>query len=703
MISNAQVALFIRLTQHAGEGLPADLNEDAVRNVFQIERGEGGVASAQLKEALWSTIKVTVGNGNPKSGVNFRALRSALYRRSRFLGDESAHSCFLVCEAILFGVSETYFTSLEAASAWTKAIQAALAISRLDDVERTFRHERDNIVCDAANRWRSRGYGIRLEGGQFLFDESEYVRAATEIEDMVRRIGGRRLVNVLLVSLQNSEQFADDRYSIPSSATTLPTERAVGSLPYGYLLQLAVKHFRSEPSYASRETAARCLEYATDLVSVLDVEHFSAFSKVFTDIEHLPQYVRTAALDEFCFRFRQIRPVDALYMLEELFGWMQFEPLRKHRGWGYAEVISIARLCLKETDARAVNQVYDLATISDRTGLPLSTTKALMSWFTHRTDEVNVDFVSPTDAIQCDFFLKPFVWKSGHKVLMPAPPVAGVAFIEAFLGILREAVGPEADSRVGYAMEAVLASSFRRQGIEPTAVSQKYRVGKQQFDCDLLVETPDAILLFEVKKKSLTHATLAGGPLEGLTDLSLAMVKAQTQLLHHEYALSQDKGIRFENGIHVVRGGRRIEKIAVTLFDWGAIQDRVVSDTLLNQLGSGVQIQADQVPESQKKRLEECNRILERVRAQRVKAAQLTETSQPFFDCTFLGLPHILFMLAGVKTSEEFIENLRAFKQIIAQTLDPYRGLRYAQYLRGYKTDLATCQSVEEDSLQRLI
>lgn len=355
--------------------------------------------------------------------------------------------------------------------------------------------------------------------------------------------------------------------------------------------------------------------------------------------------------------------------------------MHAHHGWATSEAILVAKVCLQPGRKFPVNILFRVEDISRVTKLPVQRVQRILGTFVHRTDQLNAEFLHPTNAEKSSLHKKPLIWQPGNKVLLTSPSIGSIGFIEAMLGAIRE-IDKQADNKTGVAMESMLAEAFRRQGIEPTATSLKYEVGKQVFDCDLLVETQDTIIFFEVKKKSLTGPAMAGSPLNALIDICLAMVKAQTQLLHHELQLAVAGEITFENGLQLKSGGRRVEKIAVTLLDWGGIQDRDVSDTLLKNL-NGTSISADSATNWQKKKLIECNELLQLMTEQAKQLSQLQGERHPFFDCLFLGMPQILFMLAGTKTAEEFVARLRTFQHTSVATLDMYRTQRYMDGLKA--------------------
>lgn len=305
MISNAEVEQFIELVAQARTTLPGQLDDTSIRDAFKIdERAAGGLN--QLRNVLWSVVGSAVALPSAQESINLRLLQSALFRRSRFNADGTMYDA--IAATILFGVNEKSFVSLSDSETWITAIRAAFALDAILDHRPDRANQRDAIVTDAALRWLSRGYRIRLDGQQFTFEDDEEARAARAVDEMARQIGGQRLTFSLLTLLRNHGHFVDGLFSTPSSAKPVREDRATGSVPYGYVLQVAARHMRFTPAFFSQKLLTSFIEYATDLVSILDLEAFSAWARIFTDRVHLPRYVQTTTLDDFVSDFARFVP-----------------------------------------------------------------------------------------------------------------------------------------------------------------------------------------------------------------------------------------------------------------------------------------------------------------------------------------------------------------------------------------------------------
>jgi Holliday junction resolvase len=124
---------------------------------------------------------------------------------------------------------------------------------------------------------------------------------------------------------------------------------------------------------------------------------------------------------------------------------------------------------------------------------------------------------------------------------------------------------------MGSAVERVVAAALRGHGLNVTIQGGTYKMldplsgANQVGECDVVAETPEAIVFVETKKKPHRRVSSTGDALANLIDLSGSLFDAQAQLAQHERILLHHNYIQFESGKRLDHGGRNIERIAVTL------------------------------------------------------------------------------------------------------------------------------------------
>lgn len=676
VITSQEIESFVALANEARTyALPSD--PASIARHFGIE---GQLGASQVRMAIYARIRDAVVDQATTMPLDLRSLKSALVRRSRFKVD--AEPYYRVPERILYGVNEFKFRPVSEREAWIRAISAAYALMALPGESSSDHVDADWTVTNGAQRLQARSYRIRLDGGDFVFEEGEFERCCRDIDGLAERVGGMAIVYGLLKILQNQKRFQRGRYRVGRQATVLSVAPPDPSIPYGYLFNVALRHMGSAASgRVDGKLLGELIAFATDFITVADIETYSVYGFMFTDHAHLPRYLQRLLLGDFLLGLRQLVPEDALTMIRGLFNWVDPAVMKERLGWTVADAIRLAEFLLRAVGPDTINMMFrhrDLA-VAVRGHEAL---RKMLPAFVHRIDELNRGFTGPMKAAAAEFDRKPLVWQPGQKVLLISPPLCAIGFFEALAATTR-GLDPDADKKIGLAAETMLANAFRQHGIAPAVVSGAFKVGKTDYNCDLAVETTDAVILFEVKKKSLTRAAMGGDIHGGLVDLCLAMIKAQSQLGIQEIELLKHGELRLANGDKLELRKRRIERVAVTLLDWGSIQYRSVVDNVHKVLASSNVGATSPTPE-QAKAIAKNNRLLVQLSEQNRELSALKgQPQQPFFDWTFLGIPQILFMLDGVTDADGFYANLRTAKHMVTGSLDTYETLTYMQNLRA--------------------
>jgi hypothetical protein len=252
--------------------------------------------------------------------------------------------------------------------------------------------------------------------------------------------------------------------------------------------------------------------------------------------------------------------------------------------------------------------------------------------------------------------------------------MSSIGFYEAIASGVRAAHGAQSDQKIGDAIESTLADAFQQNGIAPSVVSRKYDMFGTHGECDLVIETGATILLIELKKKSMTRASQAGDSFKSFADLFGGVLDTQSQLGQHELLLLEHGHIEFLDGSRLELAGRSIERLAVTLMDWGGTQDRMILRTVANTLmGSSVALEGASA--SQADLLLKANDTLKELARQQNQLHQYYQeiANWQFSNWWFLSVPQILYVLGEVSSAEQFYDRLRKVKSMTSGSLDFYQ------------------------------
>jgi hypothetical protein len=308
----------------------------------------------------------------------------------------------------------------------------------------------------------------------------------------------------------------------------------------------------------------------------------------------------------------------------------------------------------------------------------------------HSLSGANQNFSRPTDApvpddptlkdAGHDFFLRPLLRHPGRRFVLLDRSVCAPACLEALLTPLRlERKG--LDDRIGSEVERFLKAQFASHGI-PTSGGD-YDAGGQHGECDLVLEAPDAVIFLEVKKKTLTRRSRAGSDAHLILDLAGSLLDAQVQAGRHEVRLRHHGYLDLHRDGSTTRlelNDRQVERVAVSLFDFGSFQDRIL---LTQFLEATMNARFRPLAASLNEKFDKINKALIEIREQ-VGALHpgQREVNQPFFNCWFLSVPQLLVLLDGVGDTADFKAALWSCRHVVTGSSDLYFDLSYMRRLK---------------------
>jgi len=306
---------------------------------------------------------------------------------------------------------------------------------------------------------------------------------------------------------------------------------------------------------------------------------------------------------------------------------------------------------------------------------------------THPASGANQLFSKPTDAptntgpsgkkAGHDFFQRPLLSADRKSYWMLDRSLCALPCLEAVLGVLRTS-HKDFDDRLGTPIETFVREQFAAHNV-PT-LTGNYRVDGEEGECDIVVETSEAIIFLEIKKKPLTRRAQAGSDAHVLLDLANSLLAAQVQAGWHEVRLRKhgfleldDRGVRTRLDLR----GRAIERIAVSLMQFGGFQDRV----LLKQFLEGT-LHADfSVNEpSLQNAFAKFNGLLRELREQvnQLHPGEAT-LNQPFFHCWFLSVPQLLVLFDDVESPDALKQALWKTRSLVTGSADFYYDFAWMQ------------------------
>lgn len=672
MITENDVVEFINICDEVISKTPVFENYEDFCLYFQTDHISNYYASKFLEVLLKNEIL------NSDGEIFLGALKSALYRREKLFNLNFKYSFIANTLHYFIGNHETI--KIEKNEIWVNVITKIVLLSCFINEDLFYTPNEDTAVIDSVLFLVKNGYTVGINGRSFILTNETERSIAIRINELAKEIGGRRIIQHLLKEMRHRKWYKNGRYSIPNSANTNPQPDKKASLPFGYILNVSAKYLEITPQHVTQDNINYFFELITSFVSVYDVEIFNAYSLSFVEAKSLPKYITDTILREVFFSFKQLAPDDCLLYLDNLFSWVDKNAFKEASGWGLDEYSKIAKVIVKPQPFDGITLFFTEESVCKATKLDSSIVKKILNEITHKTFEVNSDYLLPNDYKSLNLHKKPLIWQKGNKYLMLDPALAGIGLVTALMSILRD-FDNKADSKIGDLIEEFVFNSFQSKNIEATLFSKKYKVKKQEFECDVVVENDEKIIFIESKKKTITAAALSGDPVYAIIDLSLSFFSSQKQILNHYLNLLKNNEINFINGLSI-REKEKIDGISISLFDWGMLQNRIISQSILRNF-LGKKISAPDFEDQEK--IIKCNQIIKEVTILRNKIIEISKDKDPIYDFVFLSVPHILHMIRLSKDKEDFFNIFSMFKSCIISGQDVHESLNYLTTLIEYK------------------
>ncbi len=546
------------------------------------------------------------------------------------------------------------------------------------------------MVAKAACILRDVGFAIWLEPGRLSLEEPAETALVAAIEDLVATMGGINVARRIFEAISPYYDTDQQRYHVVRRVSM--TEGVLPQMPWGYLIQLAAKHAQGRKPYVNTDFQWHKLcSLSQAFAAVIDVQPYAPTFFGVMDAIALVPYLQEMAIYDTLFRIPQMRPTDVAKVARGMFNWLDMSAPTK-AGWSIDQVLEIIGYLLGPVrDARGPVFVDEASIRRACPGIPREiVTQILDEVLSHPLAGANRNFSRPTDApvpenpnlkdVGHDFFLRPLLRHSGRQFILLDRSVCAPACLEALLTPLR-LVMRGLDDKVGLAVERFLEAEFASHGV--TLGGGKYDAGGEHGECDLVIEVPETVIFFEMKKKTLTRRARAGSDAHLLLDLAGSLLVAQAQAGWHEVRLRRDGHLDLERDGITTRlelNGREVERVAVSLFDFGSFQDRI----LLKQfLEAAMAARFTPTVAGLRKKFDEINEALTSIHEQAIALHPgQDEIRQPFFNCWFLSVPQLLVLLDGVTDGAGFKAALWSCRHVVTGSSDFYFDLSYMQRLK---------------------
>jgi hypothetical protein len=551
---------------------------------------------------------------------------------------------------------------------WNFAISTARQIKKLSnfDVYAPRQFSRATAVAGACLRLEAKGHEIGLTSfGPFLAGPS-FTAVCAEIDVLVRRVGGRAVVDRILYFYRNAKRVHHGSLLSGRRVDGAMTNVRLPSEPLHYLYNLAWKHFSVVPTSRNPEGDKKALvELARDLAAVLDTEAYSLYDGMSLSLADLQGSLADKILYDELFAFQQWQPTVAPTVFS---GWLRHMesvgcvfPVGSTDEWTEFGTRLIARA---EIANLTFITPFDLASAT----LPVDKSIVFFEACQIPAETMNKGYLTPLDTAHRKAPYFPIYRISEGLYVLPPRAIVGRALFERVFTLLREARVKDVENMMGKALELLTAEAVALTSGRIIAEGEKYKrdgqkKGESPPEIDVANETDARLFLFECKSKALTNASRGGNSLNALFDFAKAFLHPLIQANGHEIQL-RSGGIEFLDGGGIDLAGRAVERIAVSMTDHGSMQDRTFLRAILTSLWGARLVAPDAALRAQVNEFND--KYLARIQHGIEKICELSNGPQDRFlrmylhDCCWLSIDQLFYLCRRKTDLREALSPLRA-------------------------------------------
>ncbi|MGY3230311.1 hypothetical protein ACVWWJ_001795 [Luteibacter sp. HA06] len=558
---------------------------------------------------------------------------------------------------------------------WSRAVGLAsgtgIGAEIADQMAR--RDERWVPLAAGVSLLRKHGYTVRLpaEGG-IVLPEAEKQRLWGEIRLFAKRYAGR-LTRSMAAGMANHYSSFSGRFRVGRGGMTVdPAPKP--NLPFSYIYHLALSHTGQRPGPPPSEAEfMRTMDLVKGFMALEDLT-LPLLDIHFGWLNDLPAQSRKSAMFDAAFIPAQAKASHAKTYLDIFFADPVLGALKDAKtGRTGAQVGRVALALLDLADRRPPGAMVsiDHALAASLTGMPgIRGLAFLRAVFAHDHAPNQKLGLPPRDS-DIDAAFRPFV-DEGTGLLMQPAPLAARATVNAAIQWLRER-RPERfdDDVIGAKLELLVRSRLAASSID--VLHGHYKAGKDEGECDALIETEKALIFLELKSKMLQREGRAGDDVTLLADLGQAVVRPLAQAMgHHAFLVKHGKMvIAGGDSEHVVElKGRDVYKVALSRGELASLGDMAF---LRRFLLAGCVAEFTPRSEAQKGKLKDLGKYFKRFR----KAAEGAGDFHPqratvFSTCSTLSAFQFLMLLENVNDADGFAEALARTGRMMTPERDFY-------------------------------
>lgn len=623
--------------------------------------------------------------GDDLSQIDFEKVQDHLALRYFSSGEVECKNAFTFVGLIRYVINrlESYSISLDSWVLVRDYLEAYLCLSNHSNYHNfhfTLYNEK-KLISNSIIFLNNKGFKTTIEAGNIVVSEDSENRLLSAISYRFKKLGYQSICLTLNCISRHYDHNAKRYFLRPEPSISLEYN---ADIPWGYLFNVSLANLHTVKKIKrSDKIFLECIELSKHYFCIKNLQKFNKFS----DTNHrydtiLPAIQKHILYDQY-FSMDQVSSDHIIKMIEGMFT----SPLIESLNINVRIYIDVLKwVSNKSNHNKPLAFSVDEITHGLNYKYFVKDIKCALFFMSFQVDEINASYLKPDEISKRNYFEKPFVYVEG-KYLYVNPVICNYGFYNCLLELCK--TNGADGSLIGKVAEELVEKLFERSGVKfhsnkeykiPRLVSRELCIQSQKRECDFIVETDDTIIIIELKRKTLTSDARAGDTLRSIIDLSQSLLHALAQTGCHEYMLRRNGKIEFDDGSIIELSGRKVERVALSLFGFFGIQDGSFVHQVLGSL-INAKIDSDNVEEDKK-----INKHLAELHNQYqtdIFSSLYCGENNPFFNCRFFSVPQLIEMLSNTTNNEQFKVELNRTRHVSTGCKDWFKDYQFIRKLKA--------------------
>lgn len=570
---------------------------------------------------------------------------------------------------------------------WKDVIAACSEEMPLPQTDWLKEYDKEYRLAAAAKRLSEFGLQIKIENCNYVTENDDIVFDA--LTKWIREAGGRRFLKMLLSQMEYLEP--EGIFLTDMNGNTPNPKDVIIVKPYNYLVNLALANIKADGGSNREATQAfgKAISLATDYCFLkYPVQNFgNLWGDLFHRDRDMVEFFRDLVYKESIFGLTQHSVWFTKMFCERVLMYMRDTGRVLESGYTFDEYERLMNDVLSAADTlkcvelkkdklnklgiKAIGQLIDDVSASD--------------------DVLNKGFRTPLDEEKENAFNKPLIKANGKIYALPVT-IGSWGWFEALMTVVRnqekEDNQKDIDKEVGKLIENYIKEKLDEKGI--THCSGTY-LPPEKGEADLVVEATKGIMLFEMKKKSLTRKAKSGNEFKIVVDLLGSLIDSQAQCFRTSHLMIKDGYVDLDDGngnvTRVEKQGRTAECISICLGAFGPLQDRMLIKSIMDVMCKNLLTAEYEGTDKQTiKDVKRFNKSMQKWMPFLEKERTNGDSKRnPFFNSWFLEFEQLMLIVKGSNSNDELQARLIETKYVTTGSYNFYRERRMVRVINGSK------------------